>query len=66
MGPDPVVDLAIPLGQHPHLQQRMEDLPGQQLVPQLAVGALLGPLDIQLTDSWFLPIVDIEPNIPPE
>ena len=37
---DPVVGLSVPLGQHPPLQQRVEDLPVQQLVPQLALETL--------------------------
>ena len=40
VGPYAIVSLAALLGQHPHLQQRIEDLPVQQLVPQLAVEAL--------------------------
>ena len=43
---DPVVGLPVPLRQHPRLQQRVEDLPLQQLVPFLRpkTNISLGPV----------------------
>ena len=44
MRPDPVVDLTVLLGKHLHLGAGAEDLPIQQLVPELSVEALHIPV----------------------
>ena len=57
MGPDPVVSLPVLLGQHPHLQQRIEGFPVQQLVPKLDFTQNPGKVmdDITLVRShWWL------------
>ena len=60
MGPDAILSLAVLFGQHLHFQQRVDDLPARQFVPQFAVESLhVSDLPAELLTLLVLAPVDL-------